>query len=209
MILSVLSAIAFFIFWQNHPDISYCLRPLEAGLNLLEENPCALIAIMASLPGLRFPTSPVLVLFGVVTAPNYGMPAAVLLAITAQNLCSIWTYPLSSEPLKGSLLHYVLRVRTLSEISEHNAVRSGLMLRLTPGIHYALQNVLLGISGMRFRDYLLASIPTTSLWAAGFVMIGGVIFKGQIEWAITGLVIFVVVVLATRMSSRKNPANVR
>jgi hypothetical protein len=40
-------------------------------------------------------------------------------------------------------------------------------------------------------------------------MTGGVIFKGQIGWAITGLVIFVVVVLATRMCSRKNPADVR
>jgi uncharacterized membrane protein YdjX (TVP38/TMEM64 family) len=77
------------------------------------------------------------------------------------------------------------------------------------GIPYALQNILLGILGMRFCDYLLLSIPTRSLWTAGFVMTGSVIFKGQIGWAITGLVIFVEVVLATRMCSRKNPADVR
>ena len=40
-------------------------------------------------------------------------------------------------------------------------------------------------------------------------MTGGVIFKEQIERAITGLVIFVVVVLATRMCSRNNPTDVR
>ena len=208
MILSVLSAIAFFIFWQNHPDISYYLRLLEAGLSFLEENPWALIAVMATLPGLGFPSSPVLVLFGVVIAPHYGMPAAVVLAIAAQTLCSTWTYALSSGPLKGLLLRYVLRGRTLPEMSEHNAVRLGLILRLTPGIPYALQNILLGILGMRFRDYLLVSIPTTSLWAACFVITGGAIFKGQLGWAITGLVILIVVILATRMWSRKNPANV-
>ena len=209
MIVSVLSAIAFLIFWQNHPDISHYLRLLEAGLSFLEEDPWALIVVMATLPGLGFPSSPVLVLFGVVIAPHYGMPAAVVLEIAAQTLCSIWTYALSSGPLKVLLLCYVLRGRSLPEMSEHNTVRLGLILRLTPGIPYALQNILLGILGMRFRDYLLVSIPTTSLWTACFVITGGTIFKGQLGWTITGIVILIVVILATRMWSRKNLADVR
>ena len=208
VIVSILSAIAFLIFWQNHPFISHYLRLLEVGLSFLEEDPWALIAVMATLPGLGFPSSPVLVLFGVVIAPHYGMPAAVVLAIAAQTLCSIWTYALSSGPLKVLLLRYVLRGRSLPEMSEHNTVRLGLMLRLTPGIPYALQNILLGILGMRFRDYLLVSIPTTSLWTACFVITGGAIFKGQLGWAITGIVILIVVFLATRVWSRKNPADV-
>ena len=209
MIVSVLSAIAFLISWQNHPDISHYLRLLEAGLSFLEEDPWALIVVMATLPGLGFPSSPVLVLFGVVIAPLYGMPAAEVLAIAAQTLCSIWTYALSSGPLKVLLLCYVLRGRSLPEMSEHNTVCLGLILRLTPGIPYALQNILLGILGMRFRDYLLVSIPTTSLWTACFVITGGAIFKGQLGWAITGIVILIVVILATRMWSRKNLADVR
>ena len=99
--------------------------------------------------------------------------------------------------------------QSLPEMSEHNMVRLGLILRLTPGIPYVLQNILLGILGMRFRDYLLVSIPTTSLWTACFVITGGAIFKGQLWWAITGIVILIVVILATRMWSRKNPADVR
>ena len=209
MIVSVLSAIAFLILWQNHPDISHYLRLLEVGLSFLEEDPWALIAVMVTLPGLGFPSSPVLVLFGVIIAPLYGMPAAEVLAIAAQTLCSIWTYALSSGPLKVLLLCYVLRGRSLPEMSEHNTVRLGLILRLTPGIPYALQNILLGILGMRFRDYLLVSIPTTSLWTACFVITGGAIFKGQLGWAITGIVILIVVILATRMWSRKNLADVR
>ena len=109
MISSVLSAIAFLIFWQNHPNISYYLWLLEAGLSFLEDYPWALIAVMATLPGLGFPSSPDLELFGVVIAPDYGMPAAVELAIAAKTLCSIWTYALSPGPLKGLLLRYVLR----------------------------------------------------------------------------------------------------
>ena len=62
------------------------------------------------------------------------MPAAAVLAIAAQILCSIWTYALSSGPLKVLLLRCLLRGRTLPDISEHNTVRLGLILRLTPGI---------------------------------------------------------------------------
>ena len=163
---------------------------------------------MATLPGLGFPSSATLMLFGVVVAPHYGMPAAVALAIAAQSLCSIWTYGLAAGPLKRLLRRYLLRERALPEMSKHNAVRLGLILRLTPGIPYALQNIILGIMGMRFRDYLLVSIPTTSLWTACFVITGGAIFKGQLGWAIAGLVILIVVILATRMWSRKNPIDV-
>jgi uncharacterized membrane protein YdjX (TVP38/TMEM64 family) len=208
LIPAVLSAMAVFLLWQSHPETKYWLGLLGAVYSYLEENPWALIAAMATLPGLGFPSSPVLVLFAMVVVPNYGMPGAVALAITAQSLCSIWTYALAAGPIKRLLRRYLLRERALPEMSEHNAVRLGLILRLTPGIPYALQNIILGIIGMRFRDYLLVSIPTTSLWTACFVITGGAIFKGQLGWAITGLVILIVVILATRMWSRKNPADV-
>jgi uncharacterized membrane protein YdjX (TVP38/TMEM64 family) len=204
----VFSAMAVFLLWQSHPDISYWLGLLNTGHSFLGENPWALILVMATLPGLGFPSSPVLVLFGVVMVPQFGMPTAVALAIAAQSLCSIWTYALAAGPLKELLLRYVLRKRTLPEISEHKLIRLGLILRLTPGIPYALQNIAIGILGMRFRDYLFVSIPTTSLWTAGFVMTGGALFKGQLGWTMTGLMILVVLILATRMWSRKNPANV-
>ena len=209
LILGVFSATAIMLLWQSHPEAIYWLNLLDLGHSFLKENPWALFVVMATLPGLGFPSSATLVLFGVVVAPRYGMPAAVALAIAAQSLCSIWTYGLASGPLKQLLRRYLLRERALPKMSDHDAVRLALILRLTPGIPYALQNIILGSIGMRFRDYLLVSIPTTSLWTACFVITGGAIFKGQLGWAITGIVILIVVILATRMWSRKNPADVR
>ena len=209
LVLVVALLITVLLIWQSHPEAIYWLGLLEAGHNYLKDNPWALFVVMATLPGLGFPSSATLMLFGVVVAPDYGMPAAVALAITAQSLCSIWTYGLAAGPLKRLLSRYLLHERLLLEMGEHNAVRLGLILRLTPGIPYALQNIVLGVLGMRFRIYLLVSIPTTSLWTACFVITGGAIFKGQLGWAITGLVILVVVILATRMWSRKNLINVR
>ena len=209
LVLGVVSAMAVMLVWQRHPEAIYWLGLLDLGHSFLKENPWVLFVVLATLPGLGFPSSATLVLFGVVVAPHYGMPAAVALAIAAQSLCSTWTYGLAAGPLKRLLRRYLLRERALPKMSEHDAVSLGLILRLTPGIPYALQNIILGSIGMRFRDYLLVSIPTTSLWTVCFVMTGGAIFKGQLGWAITGTVILIVVILATRMWSRKNPTNVR
>jgi len=205
---AAVSALAVFLLWQSQPEVGYWIGLLEDGRVFLEAHPWALIAVLATLPGLGFPISPVLVFFGVVLAPRYGMPATLALAIAAQGLCTIWTYALAAGPLRGLLRSYVLRHRELPELTEGNTIRLGLILRLTPGIPYALQNIVLGILGMRLRPYLLVSLPTTSLWTVGFVITGGAILKGQIGWALTGVVILIVLVLATRMWSRKNAADV-
>ena len=207
LIPAAISALAVLLLWQSHPEVEYWLGWILDGRAFLEANPWSLIAVLATLPGLGFPISPVLVLFGVVLAPRYWMPATLALAFAAQGLCTTWTYALAAGPLRGLLTGYVLRHRELPELTEGNTIRLGLILRLTPGIPYALQNIVLGILGMRLRPYLLVSLPTTSLWTAGFVITGDGIFKGQIGWAITGVVILIVLVLATRMWSRKNTAD--
>jgi uncharacterized membrane protein YdjX (TVP38/TMEM64 family) len=208
LIPAAFSAMAVFLLWQSHPNLAYWLGLIDTGRAFLEANPWALIAVLATLPGLGFPVSPVLVLFGIVLAPLYGMPTTLALAVAAHSLCSIWTYALAAGPLRGLLTNYVLRHRELPNMSDGNALRLGLILRLTPGIPYALQNIVLGILGMRFRHYLLVSIPTTSIWTVGFVMTGGAIFKGHLGWAITGIFILIALVLVTRMWGRKNQSHV-
>lgn len=208
LIPALISAMAVFLLWKSHPEMAYWLGLIDSGRSFLEANPWALIAVLATLPGLGFPISPVLILFGVVLAPRYGMPATLALAISAHSLCTIWTYALAAGPLRGLLTEYILRHRELPTMSEGNALRLGLILRLTPGIPYAVQNIVLGILGMRFRHYLLVSIPTTSIWTVGFVMTGGAIFKGHAGWAIGGIAILIVLVLVTRMWSRKNAQHV-
>jgi uncharacterized membrane protein YdjX (TVP38/TMEM64 family) len=203
-----LSAMVVFLLWQSHPEVAYWLGLLEDGRSFLEAKPWALIALLATLPGLGFPISPLLALFGVVLAPRYGIPATLALAFVAQGICTTWTYALAVGPMRAVLRNYILRYRSLPEMTPQNMIRLGLILRLTPGIPYALQNVVLGILGMRLMPYLLVSLPTTSLWTAGFVITGGAIFKGQVGWIIAGVAILIVLVLATRILSRNSNIDV-
>jgi uncharacterized membrane protein YdjX (TVP38/TMEM64 family) len=208
LIPALISAMAVYLLWQSHPDLDYWLGLLEMGRQYLVEHPWALVAILATLPGLGFPISPVLILFGVVLVPLYGIPITLTLAIAAQAVCTMWSYALAAGPLRGLLTKYILRKRELPSLSDSHGLRLGLIVRLTPGIPYAIQNIVLGIMGMRFRSYLLVSIPATSIWTVGFVITGGAIFKGQLGWAIIAVIILIMLGLVTRRWSRKNSENV-
>lgn len=207
LIPALISAFAVYLMWQAQPEVSYWIGLLERGRAFLEAHPWALIAALATVPGMGFPISPILILFGIGLAPRYGMPLTVAIAIAAQTVCTTWTYALAAGPLRKILTHYISQHREIPTMSDQNTLRLGLILRLTPGIPYAIQNVVMGMMGMRLRDYLLVSIPTTSVWTIGFVVTGGAIFEGQAGLAIMGVSFLTVLVLVTRMLGKKKAAN--
>lgn len=198
-----------FFAWQSHPDITYWLNLAQAGRSILEANPWALVLVLATLPGIGFPISPILFLFGIVLVPRFGLPATLALGISAQALCTTWTYALAAGPLRLWLLRIFYKNRPLPDLSAGNALRLGFILRLTPGIPYALQNIVLGLVGMHVRPYLLVSLPTTTLWTVGFITTGGALFEGHTGMALSGIGIIVVLIVATRMISRKYKAYAR
>ncbi len=205
---AVLSAAALLLLWQQHPETDYWISVLEECRAYLEANLWAFAFALATLPGLGFPLSPLLVLFGIVMGPRYGLPVACLIGIVSLAICSVWTYALSAGPLRGLLTGYVLRKRELPQLTDRNALRLGFIMRITPGIPYALQNVVLGVMGLKFKPYLLVSIPITSCWTVGLILTGGAIFQGSFGLAISGGLVLVVLVLVTRIlrSQTKNNA---
>ena len=200
----VFTVLVTYLLWRSHPERSYWLDLLSSVKSFIEVNPWALVLALATLPGLGFPISPLLVLFGIILPPLYGLPATLTLAYIAQGLCTTWSYALARGPLHSLLKKYILRARSLPEMTESNTIRLGLFLRMTPGIPYAMQNIILGIMGMRLRPYLLVSIPTTSLWTTGFIVTGGAIFEGQFGWAAGGIIFLIVLMLAIHIWRRKN-----
>ncbi len=194
-----LTAITLYLLWQAHPDIGYWKALAEEARQFLEAHPWALVLALATLPGIGFPISPIFVLFGIVIGGRYGLASACALGIAAQSTCTLWTYLLASGPLREFIRKHIARKRPLPELTEANALRLALILRITPGIPYALQNVLLGAIGMRLKPYLMVSIPITALWTIGFIVTGGALFEGQAGLAITGVLLLVALILVTRM----------
>lgn len=195
----ILTASVVYALWRTHPELEYWKGLLDQLRAFLAAHPWALILAVIILPGIGAPISPILILFGIVLQPIYGALGACLIGIAAQSLCSIWTYFLASGVLRNFLRSYVLRDRALPELTERNAFRLGCIIRIAPGFPYALQNIVLGVLGLPFKVYLLVSIPISSLYTIGFIVTGGALFEGQIGMALTGALLLVVVLLATRM----------
>lgn len=195
----ILAALAVLALWLSHPDPQYWVSLLQAGRAYMELNPGALVLAVTILPGLGFPISPLLILFGIVIGPRYGLPMACLLGVTAQAFCTLWTYALASGPLRGLLNRYVLQKRQLPQLTDRNALRLGLVMRITPGMPYALQNIVLGVMGLKLKPYLLVSLPITSLYTIGFIVTGGALFHGNIGLILAGILLLIALILLTRI----------
>jgi uncharacterized membrane protein YdjX (TVP38/TMEM64 family) len=191
------------LLWIQFPRAQDWVGLLGEVRTFLEVRPWALVLVLATLPGIGFPISPVLALFGIVLVPSLGLPLTLLIAFLAQGVCTLWTFLLASGPLRGWLQGMLRRHNRLPVPNTRSAVKLGLVLRLTPGIPYALQNITLGVLGMRIVPYLLVSLPTTSLWMVSFVVTGGALFEGDAVLFFGGFGLLLALVLATRIVQSK------
>lgn len=188
-----------FFLWRLEPDPREWLKFLETARGYLAARPWLLLASIAVLPGFGFPISPLLILLGASMGPTHGLPATCALGILAQAACSLWAYGAAVGPLRNIVSRLIFRQRDWPEITRENAFRVTLLVRLTPGIPFAVQNVALGLLGVRLRTYLGASIPPQALYAVGFIATSGAIFEGRTGIAITGVLLLICLGIATRV----------
>ncbi len=203
-----LGALAAFVILRAYPDPGQWLAGIQVLFQVLQDHPWALLLALATLPGIGFPISPLLILVGITIAPRYGMLIACLLGVAAQSICITWTYLLAAGPLREVIAAFIRRRRELPNLTEANMWRLGLILRITPGIPYAFQNLALGVLGMRLKPYLLISLPITSGWAIGFIVTGGALFEGRAGLAIAGGLVLIALILATRIYTQRKAVHV-
>lgn len=208
LIAGLSGVIGAFLFLRAYPHPDDWRGLMEAALELLQAHPWALLLALATLPGVGFPISPLFILVGITIGPRYGMPTACLLGIAAQSICMTWTYLLAAGPLRQVISNFVRKRRALPTLTEGNMWRLALILRITPGIPFALQNPALGILGMRLGPYLLVSVPIGAAWAVGFIVTGGAVFAGRSGLAISGILLLITLILATRLYLKRKAAHV-
>ena len=100
LVPALISAAAVYYIWNAHPDLEYWKTLVSSGYTYLAAHPILLVVVLATLPGIGCPLSPLLIIFGIVIGPRFGLPATCALGIAATSFCSIWTYALASGPLR-------------------------------------------------------------------------------------------------------------
>jgi uncharacterized membrane protein YdjX (TVP38/TMEM64 family) len=154
-------------------------------LTWCRENPAWLFFAIAILPGFAFPSSPLLVLAGIVWGCNL---SACVLVISAVLLNITWTHWLSAGPCR-KIISRILgeRWQRWQSMPRANLWKLTLMLRITPGVPLFIQNYTLGLLGVPLLHSLAIAFPISWIYVGGFVLTGGAIFKGQIGLVIAGI----------------------
>ncbi|MCF7985651.1 MAG: VTT domain-containing protein [Thiohalocapsa sp.] len=144
--------------------------------------------LMALLPVLGFPITPLFVIAGA----TFGAVLGVIGSLAAVALNLLLCHWISQSGLRPYLRRWLAHTRyRLPELDDdrRSALRFALLVRITPGVPLVVKNYLIGLSGIPFRAHFGVSMVLTGVYATGFVLIGESMLAHNLAEALLGLAI--------------------
>ena len=200
--LLVLGAGAVLLAWKlgvNGTMLKEGWKPLEG---FLMDRPRLLFAALVVLPALPIPTSALLFLAGTVWRDRPVAACAVCLVAMAMNMS--WTYWLAARPGR-KVVEKLLAMTSLRvpNLPRGNDLRLILILRLTPGLPFFLQNYALGFFRVPFRLFLPVSIGCTGMISCGVVLSGAGVADGHLTPVVSGVALIGLGMVIVQMIRQK------
>ncbi len=83
------------------------------------------------------------------------------------------------------------------------------LIRLTPGVPYFLQNLILAVADLDLMRFVVLSVAFQMVYVIGFVVLGRSALDGRLGWVVGGLALIIAVAVAARILSRRRgrPSN--
>lgn len=166
--------------------------------------PWVFFTAMAVLPAFGAPMLVFYFTAGSAFAPTLGMPAVIglsMLALTVNVALTYWLAAKAVRPLVERLLarfHY-----TVPQVRPENELSVAIMVRVTPGPPFFMQGYILGLAGVKFRAYLIASLGFHVPMGIACVVFGKAIFEGHGKLALLGLGLFAGAIAAVQIVRRR------
>ena len=192
------------LFWLMY--MGYGLEDLKGSWDwfegFMEKRPWLLFVAIAILPALPIPVSPVVILAGAIFHEH---PLLVclgcLLALMANQA---WTYWLAAKPGRR-FVHWMLERSKVEipDVSLAGQMHWMLILRLTPGFPFCVQNYMLGLIRVPFLRYTWVSILCSGPIAIGMVLTGAGVGDGRIGPIIGGVGFLIVVIVVLRLIGKR------
>ncbi len=157
--------------------------------------PIPFFVAMAILPSFWAPVSPFLLLAGAI----YDMPVAIggSAAALATNMALSWL--LAGKFFRPPFERLVHRFGySVPELRRESMFTVAVLLRITPGMPFPLQNYLLGLARMPFLWYMGISLPLTLILSLSIVIFGDAILKGNTALILLAISLFVALSLGVR-----------
>lgn len=177
---------------------------LRQALALVQQaGPVAFFSAMAVLPAVAVPLSPFSLTAGSAFAAELGMPLVIALALLAITINMVGTYFLASRALRPLLEKLFARLGyKLPQVEEGDAADLIVILRVTPGVPFPVQNYLLGLARAPLGQYLLISCAVQWSFNTAFILFGDALLHGKGKLAMIGLGVLLALTAGTHLVRR-------
>lgn len=154
---------------------------LHRGLDVIREaGPVMFFLAMAVLPAIGAPLSFFSLTAGSVFGPQIGTPAVVFFSVAAITANMALSYVLAHRAFRPLLESLVKRLGyKMPQVDPGDVNGLIVLIRVTPGIPFPVQNYLLGLAGVPFGRYLLLSALIQLPINAAVVLLGDAILSGK------------------------------
>jgi uncharacterized membrane protein YdjX (TVP38/TMEM64 family) len=177
---------------------------IERGMEVIRNaGPVVFFCAMAVLPGLGVPSLTFMLTAGPVFGETLGMPWVVILCLLASTVNLVVTYALARRALRPFFETMMKRLGyKIPEVDEGDLTGLTIVMRVTPGIPFFVQNYLLGIAGVPVVKYLAISCPVTWIYGTGFVLFGDALLNGKGKMIFIAVSLLVVAAVITHTLRR-------
>ena len=174
---------------------------VEQGLALVRgAGPVVFFLAMAVLPAVGAPQMAFSLTAGSLFGAQLGMGLVVLFASLAMFFNMALAYWLASRVLRPVLVVLLGRLGyKVPQVQPGDETDLIVLLRVTPGIPFPVQNYLLGLARANFGRYLLLSIVLQGPLNAAFVVFGEALLHGRGKMVFYGLSAIVVLLVGTHL----------
>ncbi len=154
--------------------------------------PATFFTAMAVLPAFGCPLTAFTLSAGPVFGAQLGMPLVVVLSLVsiAVNLAfAYWLSRYALRPLAERLLKWL--GYTLPQVAKEDQLGLIVLVRVTPGPPYPLQNFVLGLTAMPFGLYMALSWVFVSAYSLAFIFFGDALMHGRGKMAFLAVSLFI------------------
>ncbi|HEY4301794.1 MAG TPA: VTT domain-containing protein [Candidatus Didemnitutus sp.] len=158
------------------------LRALvQQGVDAVQRaGPAAFFIGMALLPAVGAPITFFTLTAGSVFADRLGLGWVIVLALLALGVNIALTYTLAAWAFRPLLEKLVVRLGyRLPDVESTDATDLIVLLRVTPGIPFCVQNYLLGLARVPFGKYFLISFGIQGSMAIALILFGHALLQGR------------------------------
>lgn len=202
VLIAIAATVLYFVGWRTAWDEGkqWFSATMDA---IASAGPLIFFSAMAILPAIGAPTLAFALLAGPAFGPRMGMPLVIACGIVALTVNLTLTYWLARTWLRPLVTRLFARFGyPLPQVSGSDATDLIVLLRVTPGVPFFVQNYTLGLANAPFARYLAISCGIQWVLNAAFMLFGEALSKGRSKMVLTAVLLLAAATVATQLARK-------